>query len=416
MGLFLFFGLIITIIILSGLVSGSEAALLSISYAKVKELVNSKKKSIRKKAKKLLLIKDKIQRNISTLVILNNIINIVGSIYVGVIATQLFGDLYLGIVSALLTILIIMFAEIIPKIYGEKYSQEISLTIAPFILFFTKLFMPILFFIEILTNRLVKKKDNESYISEGEIIEMATLGKQEGTINKYESEIISNVFDMNDTEVYDIMVPKHKVQVIDSKSSFNAIVRLVERTGHTRFPVVEKDEIIGIINAKDLFKYYDKLDKFSIAKILRPVIYAPESMKIFTLEEKLKKERTHIAIVVNEHGDFTGMVTLEDIIEELLGEIEDEFDIEEDKLIKKINDNIYNIDASADIEEINDKFNLDIDLDEDDDFTTINGYLISILGKMPKVNDKVKLDEGNFRVIKASKRKVLEVELNLKDN
>lgn len=414
MGLFLFSGLIVSIIILSGIVSGSEAALLSISYAKAKELANSKKKRIRKKAIKLMLIKDNIQRNISTIVILNNIINIVGSIYVGVLATQLFGDIYLGIVSAILTILIIMFAEILPKIYGEKYSQEISLTIAPIILFFTKLFTPILFLIEIITNRLVKQKINEIYISEGEIIEMATLGKQEGSINKYESEIISNVFEMNDTEVYDIMVPKSKVNVIDSKSSFNAIVRLVEKTGHTRFPVIEKDEIIGIINAKDLFKFYDKLASFSISKILRPVIYAPESMKIFTLEEKLKKERTHIAIVVNEHGDFTGMVTLEDIIEELLGEIEDEFD-NENQLIKKISETTYHIDASADIEDIIEKFNLEIDLDEDEDFTTVNGYLISVLGKIPKVNDKIKIKNAKIRVIKASKKKVLIVELTLKD-
>ncbi|MDA3855983.1 MAG: hemolysin family protein [Candidatus Woesearchaeota archaeon] len=403
--------LIITIVLFSGLVSGSEAALLSTSYAKAKELENSKK--TRNKAKPLMKIKDEMQKYLTAIVILNNLINIVGSIYVGVLATELFGEIYLGIVSGILTFLIIIFAEILPKVYGEKYSTEISLIIARPIIIITTLIYPVVYIINKFTTKVVKE-NKENNISEGEIKQMATLGQIEGSLNKYETDIINNVFEMNDIEAYDIMVPKNKVEVIDSKSSLNSIVELVEKTGYTRFPIIENREIIGVINTKDLFKFLNKAADFSISKILRPVIFAADSMKIFALEQNLKKERTHMAIIVNEHGDFTGIVTLEDIIEELLGEIEDEFDHEEKLPYIKISENKYTVDATADIFELDEDLDLKLDLSDDEDFTTINGFLISEIGRIPKVNDIVKLKHTIFRVIKATKRKVLEVELVIK--
>lgn len=404
--------LIITIVIFSGLVSGSEAALLSISYAKAKELDHAKKK--KKKAKYLMKIKEDMQKYLTSIVILNNLINIVGSIYVGVLATQLFGEIYLGLVSGILTFLIIIFAEILPKVYGEKYSTEIALTIAKPIIIITTLMLPLVFLINKFTKKIVKE-NKENNISEGEIKQMAALGQIEGSLNEYESDIINNVFEMNDIEAYDIMVPKSKVEVIDSKASLNSIVELVEKTGYTRFPVIENREIIGIINAKDLFKFLTKPADFSIAKIVRPVIFAAESMKIFALEQNLKKQRTHMAIIVNEHGDFTGIVTLEDILEELLGEIEDEFDHEEKLPYTKIAENKFTVDSTADIYELDESLDLDLNLGDDEDFTTINGFLTSELGRIPKVNDIVKLKHCTFRVIKASKRKVLEVELVIKE-
>ncbi len=413
MGLFLFILLVVTILILSSIMSGSEAAILSISLAKCSELANSRKASIKRRARRLLLVKENLQQYISTIVILNNLINIVGSVYIGFLATKLFGEVYLGIVSGALTFLIIIFSEIIPKIYGERYNEKISLIISGPLLFFTYALKPILYLLNLIVRIFVKNSTN-SNVSEGEIKEMAVLGHKEGIINAYESDVISNVFKMNDTEAYDIMVPKSKVETIYCNDSFERIVDIVKRTGFTRFPVLKDEEVIGFINAKDLFKFYNKKEKFQIEKILRPIIYAPESMKIFVLEEKLKKERSHLAIIVNEHGDFTGIVTLEDIIEELLGEIEDEFDKDKEPTIKKINNNVYHIDASENIEEINDMFDLDIELDEED-FSTINGYLISEAGKIPKVNDKIKFKKGNFRVLKANRKKVLTVELFIKE-
>ena len=412
MEIILFTILILTILILSGLMSGSEAAILTISLAKAKELASTRKKTLKKQAKKLLKIKENLQKYISTIVILNNLINIVGSVYVGLLTTKIFGEIYLGIISAILTFLIIIFSEIIPKIYGEQYSEQISLKVASPLVILTTILSPVIFILDQIT-RIFIKETNSNNISEGEIKEMAALGHKEGSINKYENEVISNVFKMNDIDVYDIMVPSSKVKTTNHKDNFKKIINLAKKTGHTRFPVLKHNEIIGIINAKDLFKFYDKIDKFLIDKILRPIIYAPESMKIFELEKLMKQERTHIAIVVNEHGDFTGIVTLEDIIEELLGEIEDEFDKNITPTITQISEKKYHIEASENIEEINDKFDLELDI-EKEEFSTLAGFIIDRLGKIPKVNSVLKLNKCNLRIIKANRKKIISVELFLK--
>lgn len=411
MEIIFFIAFIVAIIVTSAIVSGSEAALLSVSYTKAKETAN--KTTADSRAKSLLKIKEDLQKYIATIVVLNNIINIVGSIYVGVIAVQIFGETYLGVVSALLTFLIIMFAEIIPKIYGEKHSLGISLFVARPLIFLSTLLSPIIYILNTIASIFISKGEMAS-ISEGEIKEMATLGMEEGSINSYERDVIKNVFKMDNIEAYSIMIPKNETTVLNLHSTIDEIVETTQNTGFTRFPISINSEIIGMINVKDLFRYYGKEDKFEISKILRPVFYAPETMKIFSLQERLKVEKSHMAAIVNEHGDFIGIVTLEDIIEELVGEIVDEFDKIEDNLINKVSDNTYHIQANIDIEALNGEFHLDIDQSLED-FTNLNGYLSTFFGKIPKVNDKIKTPKYTLRVIKASKKKVLEVELLLKE-
>ncbi|MCA9495695.1 MAG: HlyC/CorC family transporter [Nanoarchaeota archaeon] len=406
---------VILIIILSGIVSGSEAAILSISYTKAKELARNFQSNLGEKninSIKLLRIKEDLQRYISTIVILNNIINVVGSVYVGVLANKIFGEFYLGIVSAILTFLIIMFSELIPKIYGEKHSETIALFVAGPLIFLTKLFTPLIYLLNSISAFFVRGKVSKK-VSEGEIREMANLGYEEGSINTYENRVIKNVFRMNDIEVFEIMIPKNRVTVIDSKSNFDEIVKIVEKTGYTRFPISEGGEIVGLINAKDLFKYNHIKSKFKIFKILRPIIFAPEVMKIKTLEEKLRKERIHLAVIVNEFGDFTGIASLEDIIEELLGDIEDEFDKNKEASIQKISNGKYHILGRCQIDLINTV--LDLNISDKDDYTTLNGFLISKLDRIPKVNDKLKIPQkGEFRVINSSIKKVLKVEYIVK--
>lgn len=411
MEIILFIAFIVAIIVASAIISGSEAALLSVSYTKAKEIANEK--PIKPRAKYLLKIKEDLQKYIATIVVLNNIINIVGSIYVGVIGVRIFGEVYLGVVSALLTFLIIMFSEIIPKIYGEKHSLGISLAISSPLIFLTTILSPIIYILNTISGFFITKGEMSS-ISEGEIKEMATLGMEEGSINSYERDVIKNVFKMDNIEAYAIMIPKNETTVLSLHSTIDEIVETTQKTGFTRFPISKDSEIIGMINVKDLFRYYGKEQNFAISKILRPVFYAPETMKIFLLQERLKVEKSHMAAIVNEHGDFTGIVTLEDIIEELVGEIVDEFDKVEDSLSKKISDTTYHVQANIDIETLNSEFKLEIDQSHED-FTNLNGYLSSHFGKIPKVNDKIKTPRYTLRVIKANKKKVLEVELLLKE-
>lgn len=415
MGIVFFSVFLLSILVSSAIIAASEAAILSVSYTKAKEIYNTEKNRKRKKsAQRLVEIKDNLKDYISTLVVLNNSINIIGSIYIGVIASELFGEVYLGLISGVVTFLIIMFGEIIPKVYGEKHCEKIAVSISYPLMLLAFVLKPIIFIFNKSSNLFVKNSE-ENYVSEGEIREMAALGEQEGSINAYESEVIQNVFRMNDIEVYEVMIPKNKVEIVEYTSTFDDIVKMGEKTGCTRLPVMKEDEIVGLINIKDLFKYHGKEKNFKVSKILRPIIFAPESMKLFSLQEKLKKNRVHMAAIVNEHGDFTGIVTFEDIIEELLGDINDEYDSDENKQeqIKEVSLKKYLVSGDTDISDFNEYFKIELNGDSDD-YTTINGFLTYKLDKIPKVNDELKVESGIFRIIKANKKKVLMVEFNLK--
>lgn len=404
---------ILLVVIFSGIVSGTEAAIISLSIAEAKEIFSNASTSIQiRRAQRLLYIKDNLQKYITTIVILNNIINIVGSMFIGFLAAQMFGNFVMGIISAILTFLIILFSEIIPKIYGERYDDKIAPNVAFGLILMTKFLFPLVWFFNKLTNLFLDNSKIENNVSEGVIREMAIMGKHEGSINKYESELIENVFDMDDTEVYDIIVPRNKVETITPDMKFKELIKLSQKTGFTRFPVLdEENEVIGMVNVKDLFKFYGKEKSFDIKKVLRKLEYAPEAMKISTLEQKLRKNKTHMAAIFNEHGDFTGIVTLEDIFEELLGEIQDEFDTE-NKLIKKIEPKKFIVDGSYDIEELNDNFNLGLELFGD--YSTINGFIINKLGKIPKENVSIVFDKATFKVLKRNQKQILTLELSLK--
>jgi len=411
-GLFYFLLLVIVIIVLSAVISGSEAAILSISYIRVKNNAKNFKGKKKKLATDLLMIKENLQNYISTIVVLNNVVNIVGSIYIGIIATNLFGEVYLGLVSGILTFLIILFSEIIPKIYGENNAEKISLLITPILIFCNKIFRPIIFILNKISSLFVRSNNSKNHISKSEMKEITLMSKKDGSINNYESEIITNVLKMNETEVYNIMIPKNEVFMIEKNTSYDKILEHIKDTGFTRFPIIYKNEILGNINVKDLFKYNNKVDKFSISKIIRPIFYVPETMKIFELQEKFKKEKTHMCAVVDEFGEFVGIVTLEDTIEELVGEIEDEFDKNEINLIKEIDKKTYHIQANISIENLLKDLNIkDSKINLNEDYTTLNGFLLNEMGRIPKVNSKLKINNLRFRVIKASKKKVIEVEL-----
>lgn len=400
------------VIISSAIVSCSEAAILSLNYAKAKEIEsNAKTRKEKKAAHKLLHVKEDLQKYISSIVVLNNIINIIGSMYVGYLAAKMFGEFYLGIVSGILTFLIILFSEIIPKIIGEKHSSKIALKVTGPLIIITYILKPVVLTLNYLTRIFVKDTGYRTKVSEGEIREMALLGKQEGSINMYESELIENVFDMNDIEVYDIMVPRTKIVRFKDTDSYLTIISAAKKTGFTRFPVTKDGEIVGLINIKDLFKFHGKENQFSIDKILRPIEYAPESMKLSTLEQKLRRNRTHMAVIVNEHGDFTGIVTLEDIFEELLGDIEDEFDQGDGEVFKKIANGHFIIDGSYDISELEEKLFLDLEIGGD--YTTVNGYITAKLGRIPKLKEELKIKHGVFIVNKVNNKQILEVELKL---
>ena len=413
--LIIIFSIIVLIVILSGIISGTEAAVLSLSPAKIKEFSKSNKdsKKIQVKAEMLFSIKEHLQYYISVLVILNNIINIGGSVLIGYVVTQFFGEFFLGIVTALLTLLIIIFSEVIPKIIGERNSLKVSLTMTRFLVVTGSLLRPFVFLIEKVVRLLIKQESSEN-VSKGEIREMAILGTQEGSLDNYEGELIDNIFDLNQTSVYDIMVPRHKIVTVQPSYSFDRIIELVKEHGYTRFPVEQEFEIIGYVHIKDLFGYTNRPKEFKVKDVMRPLVYIPDVMKVVNVEKKLKSSKQHMCAIVNEHGEVSGIVTFEDIVEEIFGDISDEHDIEEEKDIVKISDNIYQIKGDCEIVKMNEELNLDID--EDEDFSTLNGYLLHTLERMPLLKEEIETKEGVFRVLSKDKKRVVKVEFEKKNS
>jgi CBS domain containing-hemolysin-like protein len=314
--------LITFVIIGSAFFSGLEAALFAINQSKVEVLKEQKKRG----AESLHKIKEKMSRPIAVIVIGNNIVNIVGSIYVGVVAADVFGNKAIGLISALLTFLIIIFGEILPKTIGENNNEKISLMFAPLLLWATRILLPLVWIIEKLTNRFVTAKN---IVSEEEIQMMSHLGTIEGSIEDDEREMIENVFTLNDISAHEIMTPRTVVVAFEGESKIGDIEDDIYDLSYSRIPVYEEniDNITGIVYRKDLLVSLAKDEKdVKVKDFVQEGVFVSEDIKADDLIPMFQRRKAHLAIVKNEFGGTSGIVTLEDVLEELVGEIVDEED------------------------------------------------------------------------------------------
>ncbi len=322
--------LIPTIMILltgSALFSCSEAALFSAPVNKVKELEEKGKFG----ARSLLKIKENMRPSITVLVVFTNIFNVAGSTLVGMITTETLGSAKVGAVSAILTFLVIVFAEIIPKSIGDVFSIPIGLRIAKPVLLMTRILKPFVWLIELITSPFPKKKRQ---ITEGEIKTLSRLGYLEGVIEKDERDMINRVFMLNDLKAKDIMTPRIVISALESETELSEIEKEIYEMSHSRIPVYEEslDNIIGICHLRDLLKNIgqDKKDKKIKDLINSEVITVSEDVKIDRLIPLFQNKRCHLAVVRDEFGGTSGVVTLEDVLEQIIGEVVDEFDKEVD--------------------------------------------------------------------------------------
>lgn len=324
MGLLIF--IIIIVILASGFFSGLEAALFAVPDSRVHVLVKNKKRGARALAK----IKENIQRPIIVIVIGNNIANIVGSIVVGAMAASMFGSTTLGFISAGLTLAIIIFGEIIPKTVGEHYNEPIALGAAPSLLYLTKILSPIIWFLEQATKHLTKESIS---ISEEDVQVLSEIGHSEGTIEDDEREMIARVFTLNDLTAKDILTPRTVVSSLQKDTPLESLRDEILNIEYSRLPVFDQDvdNMVGIVLRREILESFvtDNGDK-TVGDLMRDPIYVNENILLDELLPMFQKERAHMAIVEDEFGGVLGVVTLEDVIEELVGEIVDETDTVED--------------------------------------------------------------------------------------
>jgi len=381
--------ILIILFILSGVFSASETALVSLSQAKVRDLV-AKKKWGSKHVKKL---KDKPQRLLNTILIGNNLVNIGASVYATIVFTDILGSSTIGIITGAMTLLILVFGEIVPKSFAQAYSRKLSLIIAPFIWFLTIIFFPLSFILEMMVKGLFKafglKKES---VTEDEILAMTKVGMEEGAINRQEQEFIENILEFNDIKVESIMTPRKSMEVLATSTTVKDAAGYILQITHSRIPIHEGDidKIKGFITVRDILEHshredFDKkIGDFECQKLIK----VPHSRKINSLFHEFQNKRIHMAIVQDEHGGTIGLVTIEDLLEEIVGEIVDELDEEEDS-ITKLDRNTLEVNGNATIEDINDELNIEItDVAE---HKTIAFLILEKLGRFPRAGEEVEV-------------------------
>ena len=397
------------LLILSGFFSGSETALISLNKFKLKKMIEEGHNNA------LLLEKMLSDPNkmLAAILIGNNLVNVAFAAIITSIAIEKFQNSALGIATGLATLLVLVFGEVVPKSYATRYSEKISLKAAKPIQFIVILFSPIVKIFSILTNILFKITGKEKlhypFISEEEIKLLMDLGAEEGVIEEEEKEMIHSVIEFGDTLVKEIMTPRTDMHSLDANTEFQEVLDFVIQTGNSRIPVQENsiDNIIGILYAKDLFHHMTDVGKFELKKAVRPALFVPKSKKIIDLYKEMRLKKVQIAMVLDEYGGTAGLVTLEDMIEEIVGEISDEYDVDEHPL-QIIDGDTVVVDAKMSIDEVADILEIDLEKDGQD---SVGGLVYSLFDRIPKEKDEISMYGVTFTVEKMIGKRILKVRI-----
>ena len=405
---------IIILIFLSAFFSSAETALSTIGEIKVRSLVEEKKRG----AVILKRILEKYSKMLSAILIGNNIVNIAASSLVTVFTMELWGNAAVSLGTGGLTIVVLLFGEIIPKNTAKIKAESIALIYAPIIYAIMWVFTPIIYIVDKIAAfimwclRIDPKAKNA--ITEAELRTYVDVSHEDGVIESGEKVMINNVFDFSDSVAKDIMVPRIDMVCVEEKAKYDEVLDVFKQYMYTRIPVYrgEPDNVVGLINVKDFILVEDKRS-FSISDILRETYYTYEYKKTADLLMELRKTPFSLAFVLSEYGVCVGMVTLEDLLEEIVGEIRDEYDADEEEFFKKVEKNAYLIDASRKIDDVNDELGLKLN---SEDYDSIGGLVIQILDRMPERGDEVVTKEGiKLKVQSTDKNRIKKVLLRLPD-
>ncbi|HER23588.1 MAG TPA: HlyC/CorC family transporter [Candidatus Atribacteria bacterium] len=403
-------------IVLSAFFSSAETALFSLSKLQLKKIQKEEENNWR--ISSIIRLLDDPQRTLISILVGNMFVNISASSLATYLAIKLLGNIGIGIASGVMIFTILIFGEIVPKSLAvanaEKISRRvarpieiISVGIFPLIKIFKALIIVMYYFF----GRESTKEKKE--ITEEDLITLIEAGKDEGVIEEKENEMIRNIFEFSDTMVKEVMIPRVDMACIPSDTKLGSILRLIKKIGHSRIPVYEEtiDNIIGILYAKDLLgtyeQWYTSKEKFDLNEIIREPYFVPENKKIDELLDIFQKDRIQIAIAIDEYGGTAGLITMEDVVEEVVGEIIDEYD-KEIKLFEMIGDNTVITDAIISIEKINEILNIEI---PENGFETLGGFIYDLLGRVPEKGEKIKYKNCQIIIEKIVKNRIRRVKI-----
>ncbi len=394
---------LLVLVLLSGFFSSAETAFMTVNRVKMKALADDGNK----RAALVLGICENTQKMLSAILIGNNIVNLSASALMTVFVTDLWGSIAVGIGTGVLTLVVLIVGEILPKTIATAYSENMSLMYARTVLFIIAVTKPLSFIINGIASGFLKLMridvQSRQTMTENELKTYVDVSHEDGVIESGEKEIIYNVFDFSDAVAKDIMIPRIDMSCVSSDADYSEVMRTFKEDMYTRIPVFEgneQDNIIGLINVKDLILIKDK-ENFKITDYIRKAYYTYEYKKTADLLMEMREKSQNVAFVLSEYGTTVGMITLEDLLEEIVGEIRDEYDSDEDELIKDLGDNKYLVEGNMKLDDINDALGTDFD---SEDYDSIGGLMIENLDRLPRYGEMVTLDNGITLTARAIKR------------
>ena len=401
---------LIFLLFLSAFFSSAETALTIVNKHRMRALAEEGNRN----AERVLKLVENPSKMLSAILIGNNIVNISASALATSFTTQVFGSKFIGVSTGILTLLVLLFGEITPKTLATLYSEKISLIYIYIIAPLTTILTPVIWLVNKLSNavffilRIDPDKANDQ-MTEGELRTIVDVSVEDGVIETEERSMIHNVVDFGDSKAKDVMIPRADMELVSVDADLDEVVKVFEEERYSRLPVYDdnKDSVIGIVYLKDLFFYQNQSGKqqesFSLRNIMREPFFVYEYQKTSSIMAEMRNRFVSLAIVLDEYATAVGLITIEDLLEEIVGEIRDEFDMYELEAITKVSDNQFEVDASVKLSDLEDNIGV---LLESEDYDSLGGYVIELLDHLPTEGETVKKDGITLKVLSMDKNRI----------
>ena len=403
--------LLVILLAMSGFFSMSETALMALSKIRIRHMVEDGVKG----AKLVEKLSEDPSKLLGAILIGNNIVNIGASALATSIAVKAIGESGVGLVTIIMTILVLIFGEITPKSIAKQNSEKVALAVSKPINIIVKLFKPFIFVFTSISGLFIRllggdPKATQPFITEEELKTMVGVSEEEGVLEGVEKEMIFNVFEFADSQVKDVMVQRMDIVAVDINSTYEEVIDIIKREQFSRLPVYNQniDDVVGILNVKDLIIASQNKEEFKVSNYMREPYYTFEFKKIKELFSEMKKTRNHMSVVLDEYGGNVGIVTIEDLIEEVVGEIEDEYDDEKDDDIIVVKEDEYIVDGSARLDNIADLIGVTM---ESEEFDSVGGLIIGELGRFPEKKEEIKINNLKFVIEDIDKNRIKKVRI-----
>ena len=404
--------ILILLIGLSAFFSSAETALTTVNKIRIRNLAEAGDKS----AVTLTKVLEDQGQMLSAILVGNNVVNLTASSMSTTLAMNIWSNKAVGVATGVLTLVILVFGEISPKTISTLYSEKISLKYAEFIYLFMTVMTPVIYAVNVLSSgflRLVHVDPNrkQEAITEDELRTIVEVSHEEGVIESEEKKIINNVFDFGDSVAKDIMVPRIDMAMVEVDATYDELIDIFREEKYTRMPVYEEttDNVIGIINMKDVL-LIDRNEEFHIRDLLREPLYTYEYKNTAELMVEMRQTSNNMIIVLDEYGATAGMITLEDLLEEIVGEIRDEYDEDEEQELVKVGPGEYVVEGSMKLDDLNDQLELEL---ESEDYDSIGGLIIGQLDRLPEEGESVVCDGIRLVVDRLDKNRIDRVHMYL---